>query len=279
MSVHKTIMESKVCPICQNDVNIKAIVKDLAGYSCPQCLHAWRPEPWTQIGPIEHFKRAQYTKIEAMHRTYKSTVKLFTAFEQVASRTAQGNIKKMLDFGCSYGFCMETFKTKGWDVFGIEISPSAQQILDKKKLPWAQSIEASGLKKGIFDCVVMADCIYYLPDPIKILSILKDYLKDYGVLLIRQPTRAGLVQLVGALGGTSKIIQRLWCDHIHIFSRCSTEIALAKAGFENVSIKYDRFFVRGLKGEIVHRVSRAADLITLGKFDLTLSWIVCATKV
>ncbi|OHB55235.1 MAG: hypothetical protein A2Y07_11080 [Planctomycetes bacterium GWF2_50_10] len=268
-------MKNLICPICRNNTDIRTFC-NLTAYSCSRCLHAWRPEPWSQTGQNEHFKQAHYTKTESMKSIYNTTSKLFAEFEKIASGQIVDITKTMLDFGCSYGYCMDVFKTKGWEVIGVEISPSAQEILNAKKLPWIADVEKSAIQKNSIDCIVIADSIYYVQEPVKLLLTLKNYLKESGMILLRQPTRAGFAGLINSVGGSPRIIQRLWCDHIHMFSRKSTQLALLEAGFSNINMQQDSFLNRACKGKCVHGALRTADIITAGRFDLTLAWIVSA---
>jgi SAM-dependent methyltransferase len=275
--MEKEFLMARVCPICGNDSDIRDLLKDMRGWSCNKCFHAWRPPPWEAAGAIKYFEDAHYTKAESANRISRSNLDLFDVFETMASAIAKDAKKLMLDFGCSYGICMEVFKAKKWDVFGIEISPSSQKILTQKNLRWAASLENSGLEYGCADVVVMADSIYYLPDPVNTLSVLRRYLKPGGILIIRQPTRGGLARAINAVSGSSPFIEKLWLDHIHLFSRRSTQVALSRAGFGNISFRKEQHFKRSLKGELMHRSLRCLDIITMGKFDLTLSWTVWAS--
>lgn len=73
-----------------------------------------------------------------------------------------------------------------------------------------------------------------------------------------------------------KALVRLWLDHVQLFSRRSTALVLKQAGFCDVRFLPEKDYRRSLKGQIVHLLLRAMDIITLGVFDLTLSWTVVA---
>lgn len=65
-------------------------------------------------------------------------------------------------------------------------------------------------------------------------------------------------------------------DHVHLFSRQSTGLALNQTGFPDVKFLVERHFKRSLKGEIIHRLLRAVDFATLRRLDLVASWTVIA---
>ncbi|MFA5864699.1 MAG: GNAT family N-acetyltransferase [Phycisphaerae bacterium] len=262
----------RMCPICLNRNDIREMA---SGLTCDKCLHAWRHEPWKDMDITKHFENAYYTKPEPPE-LLNVHIRLFERFEKLASEAVHGKNRLMLDFGCSCGNCMEIFKKNKWDVFGIEIAPNSQKILTEKNLRWAPTLQESGLKYGSVDTIIMADCIYYLPDPVQILSEMRKYLTPQGILILRQPTRAGLARFIKKLLGNSQIIYSLWGDYIHLFSRRSTVLALKRAGFSYIDILKERQFVRTFRNKIVHQVLYFNNLITFGHFDLTLSWTICA---
>lgn len=245
-------------------------------WSCGDCRHAWRTEPWRLSSATEFFGEARYTKVEFAEKLDATKLELFGFFARYADKAKPQQPRLMVDFGCSYGTVLQLFKEHNWQVMGIEISPAAQEILSERKLPWAPTIEQAGLAPRSLDVTVMADCICYLPDPVATLRTIRSYIKPDGLLFIRQPTRGGLVHFLSKIGGKKALAHGLWLDHVHLFSRKSTELVLKQTGFEEVLFLKEKYFRRSLKGEIIHRMARAADLMTLGHFDLTLSWTVIA---
>ena len=270
------------CPICGKTDRVEVLTsksEEQAGHgawSCGYCHHAWRTEPWRLTDPVEFFRKASYTKIENAERLDATKMKLFEKFLQWANEVKPQPPRTMVDFGCSYGTVTEMFKKDGWDVMGIEISPTAQKILNERNLPWAASLEDSGLTLGSVDVVVMSDCSYYLPDPVGTLRTIRSYMQPNGLLFLRQPTRGGFVCLLSGMSRKKALANKLWLDHVHLFSHRSTRLALEQAGFVEVKFLIERKFRRSLKGEIIHCLLRAVDFVTLGFFDLTLSWTVIA---
>jgi len=268
--------------VCRKSNRIKelslasqATVK-VEAWSCGKCHHAWRTEPWKTSDAIKFFGAAYYTKIENAERLDATKMKLFEKFLQWANDLKPEQPRLMVDFGCSYGTILQMFKEKNWQVMGIEISPTAQKILNERNLPWAASLEDSGLTLGSVDVVVMSDCSCYLPDPVGTLRTIRSYMQPNGLLFLRQPTRGGLVGLLSGMSRKKALANKLWLDHVHLFSRRSTTLALKQSGFYSVKFLKEKDFRRSLKGEIIHRLLRAADFITWGFFDLTLSWTVIA---
>jgi len=273
-----------MCPICHksNHVNtLRLLSQDqvkIGAWSCGDCRHAWRTELWQKSDPIKFFGDASYTRIENAKKLDATKEILFKAYLQLANKVRSQKPRLMVDFGCSYGTVLQLFKENDWNVMGIEISPTAQNTLNNQNLPWAPRLEDSGLELASVDVVIMADCIYYLPDPISTLRTIRTYMKPEGMLLLRQPTRGGLVRLLLKVSKEKSLTSGLWLDHIHLFSRKSTELTLKQAGFVDTNILREKKFRRSLKGEIIHRLLHIADQLTFGRFDLTASWTV-TTKV
>lgn len=196
------IMCDIACPVCRKTNRVKVLslasqaTAEVEAWSCDNCYHAWRTEPWKTSDAIKFFGDTYYTKIENAERLDATKMKLFEKFLQWANKVKPQPPRTMVDFGCSYGTVTEMFKKNGWDVMGIEISPVAQKILNERNLPWAVSLEDSGLILGSVDVVVMSDCSCYLPDPVGTLRTIRSYMQPNGLLFLRQPTRGGMVRLL-----------------------------------------------------------------------------------
>lgn len=134
----------------------------------------------------------------------------------------------------------------------------------------------SGLAPGSVDIVVMSDSIYYLPDILGTLQEVHSYMRPTGELFMRQPTRAGLIHILLMVNRQKALSSRIWGGHVHEFSRRSTKLALKQAGFADVRFLKEKGFKHSLKGEVLHRILRATDFVTLHSLDLTPSWIIIA---
>lgn len=275
-------MAEVTCPLCKRADQIEVLMSKLEGqvhigaWSCGHCRHAWRTELWKESGDIEHFTRATYTNIEYVRRYDAAKLAIFKRGLRWANEVTPQQPRLMLDFGCSCGTVMQMFKEHGWNIMGIEISPTAQKMLDERNLPWARCLEESGLALGSVDVVMMNDTIYYLPDPIETWVQIRSYTKPGGRIFLRHPTRWGLLHLLLKVRRKSALGQHLWGDHIHLFSRRSTKLTLKRAGFIDVRFYREKGFRRTLKNKIFHYLLRTMDWATFGFYDFTLSWTVIA---
>jgi SAM-dependent methyltransferase len=184
----------------------------------------------------------------------------------------------LVDFGRSYGTLLEIFRDRNWDVLGVEISAESQTVLSHKGLRWTANLQTAQLERGSVDVLTMVDLMYYLPDLVAVLEQVAEIWKPRGVLILRQPTRGGLINLLGRLKLKSALSEKLWLDHIHMFSMRSTMLVLGKTGFRHIVFLKETGFEHSLKGEIIHWSLSFMNAAAAGKMDLALSYEVVAAK-
>jgi 2-polyprenyl-3-methyl-5-hydroxy-6-metoxy-1,4-benzoquinol methylase len=95
-----------------------------------------------------------------------------------------GENKKLLDFGCGNGTHSVYFKSKGFDVYGVDTSEQAIEICNSRlgkgnfrSIVPGQNIQS--LYKEKFDVIFSNQVLYYLPD-----SALKDVLEQMNNMLM-----------------------------------------------------------------------------------------------
>lgn len=138
---------------------------------------------------------------------------------------------KILDIGCATGFFLELAKSRGWDVYGNDVSKFACEYARKKL--GLKNIVHGGLTKvkfkdGMFDVVTIFDVIEHLPDPKKALKVINRLLKKDGLLVLITPNSGSLA---------AKILGKRWeefrraREHIYFFSTKTLSEMLQKTGF------------------------------------------------
>lgn len=267
------------CPICDEVQHVKIVPSGSTEVlRCEQCYHAWRTTaPWSESSAEKYMGKATWTHLEYMQLHDSIKMEGFKLTLGWANAIRPHAPRLMIDFGCSYGSLMQIFKEDNWDVMGVEISTSAHKILNQRGLPWVTCLEKSSLAPRSVDIVVMFDSIYYLPDPVSTLRQIRSYLKPNSHILIRTPTRGGLIRVLSRFGKKTMTMPFWgWGSFIHHFSRKSTRIALNKAGFTDVKFLKEKGFRHHFKEQLVHSLLQVVDCMTLRLFDLTASWIVTA---
>jgi len=99
--------------------------------------------------------------------------------------------RKVLDLGCGTGLLGKGLLSRGSEeVVGVDIDNSAceeaRRNLTKVICGNIEEIELP-FEKGSFDCIIFADILEYLKDPLSALKRMKEYLSDTGVAVASIP--------------------------------------------------------------------------------------------
>ena len=98
-----------------------------------------------------------------------------------------------MDVGCGRGFLLKAFQSRGWEVFGTELSDQAaayaSQVLHLSVR--AGTLEELNLPADHFDAVVMWHVLEHLADPRPTLAEVNRVLKPGGVFLVGVPNFGG----------------------------------------------------------------------------------------
>jgi 2-polyprenyl-3-methyl-5-hydroxy-6-metoxy-1,4-benzoquinol methylase len=134
----------------------------------------------------------------------------------------------LLDIGCSYGFLLEYFKARGWQVEGIDISENAVSYARSRGLNCHNvTIENYTCGKK-YDAINMSNVLEHLQDPLGALIRIKNWLSSKGVLYIRVPNVESIVlpsRYQSFLGDMKPF------EHLFYFSLNTLQALLQKAGF------------------------------------------------
>jgi 2-polyprenyl-6-hydroxyphenyl methylase/3-demethylubiquinone-9 3-methyltransferase len=148
---------------------------------------------------------------------------------------------KVLDLGCGNGSLIATFRGRGWELYGLDISRSGIEQAKKH----FENVEfftgdATGdlttvFRPAQFDVIISTEVIEHVYNPRGLLRNCFQLLKPGGVLVISTPYHGYLKNL--ALGLTGRMDSHLnaLSDHGHIkfWSRSTLGALLQEAGFEN----------------------------------------------
>lgn len=146
--------------------------------------------------------------------------------------------KKILDIGCATGYMAKSLLAKKCETYGVDYDQNALKKAEKycKKTFRADLNEVKTLPfpKKTFDYVLLMDVIEHLTNSDNILSLLKQYLKKDGKLIISVPNIAHASirwsLMTGKFDYTSTGI--LDQTHVHFYTQKSFEQKLKDAGFE-----------------------------------------------
>lgn len=173
---------------------------------------------------------------------------------------------KLLDGGCARGVLLNIARKRGWDVMGVEVSPSmAQFARDNFGLQVITStIEEASLPEESFDAVVLWDVIEHPLSPRAMIRKTHTLLKPGGILvLFTQNNDSFLVrlgELFGKIGLTSFLYHLYDNYHLFFFTGRTLNGYFEKCGFHPLKTHFFPADVSKRAGDI----SRLRSLILLG---------------
>jgi len=134
----------------------------------------------------------------------------------------------LLDFGCGFGFFLDTARATGWDVAGIDPLPGhgtyARGALHLPVI--SDTLRHDTYAPASFDVITAFQVFEHLPDPRAELLALRRILKPGGVIAIEVPNIATpLVRLMGARH------RHFVADHLWFFSPDTLRRFLSANGF------------------------------------------------
>jgi len=142
-------------------------------------------------------------------------------------REAKTEAPCVLDAGCATGAMLAFLQERGWQVTGVEISPSAEygrgrQGLDIRDTP----LEECRFPDGSFDLALASHLVEHLNDPGAFLREVWRILRPGARLLLITPNIDGFQARLFGSRWRSAIF-----DHLYLFSARTAKAMLKKAGF------------------------------------------------
>lgn len=146
--------------------------------------------------------------------------------------------RRVLDIGCGGGRLGESIKSRqAAEVVGIELHPDAighaQQRLDKVL---AANIEDSDtdFEAGRFDCIIAADVLEHLREPVEVLQRIHRWLTPDGHIVLSLPNvqHHSILSTLAEGNWTYESAGLLDSDHVRFFTRREIEKLLYRTGFQ-----------------------------------------------
>ncbi len=144
------------------------------------------------------------------------------------------NPGRILDVGCAFGFFLCVAQKRGWEAYGVDVSPVgcryATEELGLRAI--CASLAESGFAPGFFDVVIMNDTFEHLADPSGDLQRMRELLRPGGYLfLVTQDSGRLLVRLLG-----QRWAQYKPREHLYYFTAATLRRMLAKTGYRVLKI-------------------------------------------
>lgn len=160
---------------------------------------------------------------------------------------------RICELGCGSGWLCHRLAEKGYEVIGVDLSPSGIRVAESVQVASArfllESIDA-GLPErvgllGACDLVLSNDVIEHLYRPADLLEAARGLLNPGGALLLATPYHGYLKNLaIAAMGKGDRHYDPLWDGgHIKFFSPATLTSTLLGNGFDVQEFRYvGRFY-------------------------------------
>jgi 2-polyprenyl-3-methyl-5-hydroxy-6-metoxy-1,4-benzoquinol methylase len=148
----------------------------------------------------------------------------------------EGAGRRLLDFGCGAGLFLEVAHERGFDGYGVDLSPDAVERARAhpggKKTYVGSPLEVPEIAAGGFDVITLWSVMAHLAEPIADLRMLRGLLAPDGILLILTiNANSLLLKAQGAeWGGFTP-------NHLKFFAPATLTRALHLAGFPAVVVR------------------------------------------
>lgn len=191
------------------------------------CLHP-QPPASNILTAYDDYLPTDPKKIAAWKRMTAPVVRESCGLIRKEMRRDTG---KLLDIGSGFGFFLNAMKGMGWEVEGIEISPTGRKYTRQQYgiRIHAATIEDRQLPAGGYDVITGFYVIEHLSDPISFLQGVYRLLKPGGMLLLRWPHTTPIVRLIGPLAKRFDLYHTPY--HLYDFSPKTMMLLLNRTGF------------------------------------------------
>jgi SAM-dependent methyltransferase len=140
----------------------------------------------------------------------------------------------MLEIGCAAGYFLREASSRGWEVFGVELSPMMRKRAEETAgCRVFASLEQAGSWERRFDCVAMFEVIEHLDEPLHFMREVRAAMTPGAMLVLSTPN-------FGAPEALRNPQHYHWFSppaHISYFTPSTLRRCVEEAGFEAVQIK------------------------------------------
>lgn len=265
-------MEWIVCPLCSTKAEKKLYQEgDYCMVRCLRCGFIYQnPRPAQQelLNAYQTYLPETEEEIEAWGRMMEPVFR--RGADLIERHISQG---RLLDVGSGYGFFLALMQSRGWEVMGLEVSPTGADYGRKRwglsilPQPWEQAL----FPEGEFDVVTAFYVIEHLPDPLAFLREVHRIVRPGGMILLRYPHTTPIKAILSLM----RIRNRLYHLPFHLsdFSPRTMRRALEQSEFRGIETVIGGFtapansagkwagLVFGTLAEVICQLSRGRILL------------------
>jgi len=160
--------------------------------------------------------------------------RVFREGAELLCKTAHGaGPRRLLDVGCGFGGFVAVMQRRGWEVEGLDPSPTAVAAAEALGRP-VRLGTLDALRDGHrdYDAVTMFYVLEHLPDPMGALRRVWSLLGPGKTLLLRVPHTTPIVRLLAPLGVGGSLYDPPF--HLYDFSPAVLRTMLQRVGFDDI---------------------------------------------
>jgi SAM-dependent methyltransferase len=141
--------------------------------------------------------------------------------------------QRLLDVGCGFGGFVAVMRRRGWEVEGLDPSPTAvagaRAMQRQVRLGTLDALEH---ERSTYDAITMFYVLEHLPDPLGALRTVWGLLEPGGIVLLRVPHTTPIVRLLSPFGAGGSLYDPPF--HLYDFSPAVLREMLERAGFGEI---------------------------------------------
>jgi len=227
------------CPLCQDDtLSALFLFQDTLVVRCSDCgLVMLNPQPNDEalatIYGEQYFIGSDQDELRDQGNALKrGTAKLQLA--EISTYMDASQPLRMLEVGCGLGNFLFEAQQMGFEVQGIDVSPSAVASANETlgtACVRSGHLDQAGFDEASFDIIVLADVIEHVRDPKAFLKHVRTLIKPGGALFVAVPSLDSL---------SARLMGRHWMEykreHLFYFNRQTIQRLITDCGFENLTV-------------------------------------------
>jgi SAM-dependent methyltransferase len=190
----------------------------------PAAIAAYYPDHYLSFLPAIEDERSWFRRIDRRYGRFRRH-RLLRRWIGLPS-----GAQRLLDVGCATGVFLDGMRGEGWQVQGVELSPSAAEYARRRfgLEVFIGTLEQAALENGAFDVVTLWDVLEHVYDPRSTLLEIHRLLKPGGKLLLSLPDPDTI---------EARVFGRYWAGldmprHLTLFGRRALERLLRETGYE-----------------------------------------------
>lgn len=186
-------------------------------------------------------------------------------------RNVHGSMKpgKLLDIGCGNGKYLDSMRSVGWDVSGVDTGPACDFPRRELNIPvYEGHLWDHRFRDAFFDVVTLWFVIEHVWDPVRLIGECGRILKPGGQLIVSTLNSGSL---------EAKLFGRYWWhllapEHLSQFDEKSLRLLLQKQGFEIVHLKHEPICC-GILGSLQNILDEAKMPIQINSLPFKLCFV------